>query len=326
MPKLMRSPPLNRSQSMSDMDEACAGSSTGLVLEDINVTQRDSKRRRLSDTPKEYEQEDFRTIIREELRNMLHSLQSQQNTRLDALEQRITEIKTQDTEMSKINPTLIEIKKTTSSIESTVSFLASQNEEFKKKIELLEQQNKKDKEYILTLEQRIEDIQREERKTNVEIKNVPKLAEETSETLLGLVTSLAKTVGCKVDEGHIKDIYRIKGKKGTNANTPIVVEISSTILKTNLMNMCKAFNRKSKQKLCAKHLGLRSNEDTPIYVSEQLTTKGARLYFLARELAKSKTFKYCWTAYGRVYLRKHDASPIITVRSEAQINSLLQKA
>ncbi|KAL0860466.1 hypothetical protein ABMA27_009847 [Loxostege sticticalis] len=309
MPKLMRSPPLNRSQSMSDMDEACAGSSTGLVLEDINVTQRDSKRRRLSDTPKEYEQEDFRTIIREELRNMLHSLQSQQNTRLDALEQRITEIKTQDTEMSKINPTLIEIKKTTSSIESTVSRT--------KNI------------CILTLEQRIEDIQREERKTNVEIKNVPKLAEETSETLLGLVTSLAKTVGCKVDEGHIKDIYRIKGKKVSiylNANTPIVVEISSTILKTNLMNMCKAFNRKSKQKLCAKHLGLRSNEDTPIYVSEQLTTKGARLYFLARELAKSKTFKYCWTAYGRVYLRKHDASPIITVRSEAQINSLLQKA
>ncbi|KAL0894351.1 hypothetical protein ABMA27_012977 [Loxostege sticticalis] len=325
MPKIPRSPPaaaLNKSQSASESDIARA---TSMAFEDVNVTQRDSKRRRLSDTEKESEREDFRNIIREELHVMLQSLQSQQNTRLDALEKHFTEIKAQECEIKKINPTLLELKNTNANIDSTISFLASQNEDLKKRLEQMEAESRKDKEHIGVLEQRIEDLQREGRKANLEIKNVPKLTDETRQTLIGMVTKLSETVGYKLNEGHITDIYRVKGKKGATADTPIVVETSSAIIKTELLTRCKAYNRRTKEKLCAKHLGLKKNEDTPIFVSEQLTAKAARLFFLARELVKNNTYKYCWTAYGRIYLRENDTSPVITVRAEAQISSLMLK-
>ncbi|CAH0407183.1 unnamed protein product [Chilo suppressalis] len=322
MPNLARSPPLNKSHSMSDSDVA---KSSNPLLDESKIMQRDSKRRRLSDTVTEIEHDNIRTIIREELRDMLCSLQTQQNTRLDAFEQHFSEIKGQEGDIKKINALLLEIKNTNISIEGTMSFLASQNDDLKNKLEHLEMQNKKNIEHITILEEKLEDIQREKRKANIEIKNVPKMTEETRETLVEMVTNLSKTLGCKLDEGHITDIYRLKAKRGTNGNSPIIVETSSSMLKTELLTLCKAFNRKTKPKLCAKHLGLKKSEDTPIFVSEHLTIKGTRLFFLARELAKTNTFKYCWTAYGRVYLREHDTSPIITVKSESQINGLMQK-
>ncbi|CAK1598136.1 unnamed protein product [Parnassius mnemosyne] len=85
----------------------------------------------------------------------------------------------------------------------------------------------------------------------------------------------------------------------------------------------KSFNIKHKCKLCAKHLGFKTQEDTPIFLSEHLTPKGARLHFLARDLAKSKNYKFCWTAYGKVYVRENENSPIIMIRNESQVHQLL---
>ncbi|XP_028172315.1 myosin-2 heavy chain-like [Ostrinia furnacalis] len=308
MPNLMRSPLLNKSHSMSETDLANVDLRDCDFSFEENVTQRDCKRPRLADTATESKKTDIRTIIREELSDVLQSLQSQQILRLDTLEQHI-----------------LDIKNTNTNIETTISFLASQNDELKRKIENLESQNKKDKEQITILEQKLEDIQREGRKKNFEIKNAPRQNDETRETLIDMVKTLSKTVGCKLDERDITDVYRIKGKKGAKSDSPIIVETSSAILKTELLTMCKAFNRRTKQKLCAKHLGCKSNGDTPVFVSEQLTIKGARLFFLARDLARTNNYKYCWTAFGRVYLREHDTSPVITVTNEAQINSLMQK-
>lgn len=100
------------------------------------------------------------------------------------------------------------------------------------------------------------------------------------------------------------------------------METASTLIKTQTLKLCKSFNTTNKNRLCAKHLGHRVSTDTPIFVSEQLTAKGARLHFLGRDLVKAGKFKFCWTAYGRVYLRKSENSPIITIKSEAQVQQL----
>lgn len=75
-------------------------------------------------------------------------------------------------------------------------------------------------------------------------------------------------------------------------------------------------------KLSAKHLGIKEDGDSPIYVSEQLTPKAARLHYLARDLTRSQDYKYCWTSFGKVYVRKDDKTPVIPITSEAQIHNL----
>lgn len=229
----------------------------------------------------------------------------------------------QEKELKKI---LTEIQLSNSNIQSSVEHLISQNEEFKKKIEFLEQQRKEDKKYITILEDKIEDLQIATRKTNFEMKNVPRKQSETKEDLIEMVMCLSKNIGCNINETDIKDIYRVKSKKEGAKNTPIVVETSSTTTKTNIIKSSKNFNIRHKTKLRALHLGHKTHEDTPIYIAEQLTAKGSRLHFLARDLVKSKKFKFCWTAYGKVYVRKEESSPIIQIRAEAQVQHLLQSA
>lgn len=221
------------------------------------------------------------------------------------------------------NPTLKDIQATNRNIELSMTFLTEQNKELKEKIELLESQRREDSEYIAILENKIEDMQMSARKPNLELKNVPRKDNETKEDLIEMVLCLSKTVGSDLVKRDIKDIYRVHGKKGGTPNTPIIVETSSTIVKTDILKLCKAFNIKHKAKLCAKHAGLRIHEDTPIFVSENLTSKGSRLYFLARDLVKSKKFKFCWTAYGKVYVRKEENSPVIIIKSESQCQGLM---
>lgn len=220
--------------------------------------------------------------------------------------------------------TLKEIQQSNANIETAIAFITDQNEEYRKKIEELEVQTKKDRERITFLENKVEDLQRGSRKTSIEIKNVPKSSNETQEDLLNMMTCLSKNLDCKIVDSDIRDIYRVNGKSQLK-NSPIIVETCSTITRTNILRMCKAYNTKRKEKLCAKHLGFTKNEDTPIFVSEQLTAKGARLHFLARDLAKSKSYKFCWTAFGRVYVRRNETSPKIRIDNEAQVHSLLQE-
>ncbi|KAJ8704230.1 hypothetical protein PYW08_012954 [Mythimna loreyi] len=226
--------------------------------------------------------------------------------------------------IQEITSTLKEIQQTNLNIENTVTHLMSQNQVLENKISLLEKQSKEDKKYIKLLENKVEEMETGSRKANFVIKNVPKLAGETKEELIGLVMTLSKGLDCLLTKSDIKDIYRVRGKNDSQ-NTPIVVETGSTLIKNEILKKGKSFNKKQKSKLCCKHLGFKSQEDTPVFLSEHLTAKGSRLYFLARDLIKSGEYKYCWTAYGKVYIRKDDHAAIITIRSEEQIHQLIVK-
>lgn len=287
-------------KSVSDSNVNLVGRNSPETTPPSFVSQRHTKRKRYGDLPEEMD------IFREEMLKI---------------------IKAQNAQLAKISSTLVEIQQTNRNIENSVAFLASQNEELTKRMENLELQSSKDKEYIVLLEEKVEDLQRSSRKTNIEIKNMPRTQKETKENLINMMNKLGKTINCEINKEDIRDIYRIPGKKNDkNENSPIVVEISSTMLKTDILKMTKVFNIKYREKLRAKHLGATTKEETPIFVSEQLTARGARLFFLARDLAKSKNYRFCWTSYGRVYLRKEENSPIILIKNETQVQHLMSSS
>lgn len=234
-----------------------------------------------------------------------------------------TFITSQREEMQQLHQAMKEIQDTNKNIEMTLSCVAAQNEEMKVKISNLEERSRQDREYIVFLEDKLDNLQLASRKTNFEIKGVPRKESETKEDLTNMVIALSETIDCKMTKTDIKDVYRVKSKKKDQINTPIVVETGSVLLKTDILKMAKSFNIRNKTKLCVKHLGLKSNPDAPIFLSENLTQRASRLYFLARDLAKSKGYKFVWTSYGRVYVRKADQSPIIMIKSEEQVHKLL---
>ncbi|KAG7296506.1 hypothetical protein JYU34_020280 [Plutella xylostella] len=85
------------------------------------------------------------------------------------------------------------------------------------------------------------------RKASFEIKNVPKVKNETKQDLIEMVTTLSNNIGCTLSRNDVKDIYRVRGKKEGMSNTPIIVETSSTLLKNDILTMSKTFNAKTRQ-------------------------------------------------------------------------------
>lgn len=226
-------------------------------------------------------------------------------------------------EIADIKAAISDIQQTNLNIATSVASLTAQNEDLKNQITFLEQNLKEERQYIVLLESRMEDMQMTLRKTNFEIKNVPKKPNESKQDLVEMVTCLAESLTCPIARSEIKDIYRVRGNKPDQKNTPIVVETTSALIKADILKRGKLYNAQTKYKLTAKQLGFKTQEDTPVFLSEHLTAKGSRLHYLARDLAKSKGYRFCWTNYGKVYVRKNEQSPIILIRSEEQVHHLL---
>lgn len=225
-------------------------------------------------------------------------------------------------EIQQMTTALKQLQQSNLNIENSITYLTAQNEDLKIKINQLEHQSKEDKKHITVLENKVEDLLMGSRKANFVIKNVPRRNSENKEDLLEMIMCLSSNLNINITKCDVKDIYRVRGKNSSQQNTPIIVETGSTLLRTEILKLGKAFNIKNKTKLCCKHLGYKTLEDTPIFISEHLTPKGSRLHFLARDLTKAGAFKFCWTAYGKVYLKKDEASPTITVNSEEQLHQL----
>lgn len=240
--------------------------------------------------------------------------------RSELLEVYKTSLSQHQEQMNALYPILKAIQESHSKIEATLAFVCQQNDDFKTQIVRLENELKKKEEHITLLEDKMEDLTRTSRGKYIEIKNIAMDSKEPKENLIKMVEDLSKNLEINVDQNEVSDIFKVKSN--TDRKT-IIVEFKSTMTKDLFIKKAKAFNKKNpSNKLSAKHLGLRKNPDEPIYISEHLTLKAARLYFLARDLKRSKKFKYCWTSFGRIYLRKDDDAQIIWIRNEDQIVKL----
>ncbi|CAK1599750.1 unnamed protein product [Parnassius mnemosyne] len=123
----------------------------------------------------------------------------------------------------------------------------------------------------------------------------------------------------KKKEPTNKDVFRLNSKTG---KTTIVTEFTSVIVKNSVIQAAKTFNKQHPdQRLNSAMIGFKE-QVRPIYVSEALTNKGRRLFFLARSYAKTEGYKFCWTSHGKVYLRKTAESPHIEVKDETQLLDL----
>lgn len=223
---------------------------------------------------------------------------------------------------STLESTLTDIKKSHGELEKSMEFLSTRYEEFVTNIDSINTKFKNYQQQIVSLENQIEELQRINRCNSIELRNVPVQNSETKETLSSLVINLAKVTGMDMSTNDIRDIYRIPGKSEKPGQRPIIVGFSSIIFKEKILKSTKSFNVQNKtSKLNASHLGFKNNA-SPIFVSEHLTSKANRLYFLARDLKASGICEYCWTANGKVYVRKTHGAQAIYIKNEESVSSL----
>ncbi|CAB3223538.1 unnamed protein product [Arctia plantaginis] len=158
--------------------------------------------------------------------------------------------------------------------------------------------------YIKILENKIENIERARCSAKLEVRNIPKLQNETKTVLSKVIREIGRTLSLEVQMAVVKDIYRGISKPGSTQ--PVIVELNSTTLKDSFLKSLKEYNMKNdKTKLNTAHLQIFGPSNT-IYINESLTNRAKRLYYLAREYAKSNEYAFCWSSYVKIYLRKKE--------------------
>lgn len=245
------------------------------------------------------------TELRTEMRGLFSSLS-------DVVEKRFTEIKQQNAEMS-----------------TSLQFMSDKYDALLEKLHNLEQDRLRDRKYIAQLEEKIETFERKIRSTGLEIRNVPKTVQEgnkfeTKEEMYIIAKHLAKTIDIPLLDSDIKDVYRVNSSK--SADKPIIIELNSVIKKEYILRAVKTFNKSKgiNEKLNTNHLNV-PGPIKPIFVSETLTAKTQRLFYMTREFARENKYAYCWTSRGQVYLRKNDGQPLLRIECEDDLVKLVEK-
>lgn len=226
----------------------------------------------------------------------------------------------QNNNYKELKASLVELTRQNSEFKDSVTFMSQQYDDMVKRMNDCDAERKNNLLYIHSLEDRIENLEKNLRSSSVEIRNVPQKKVETNADLQGLVQSIGNSVKLPIHPSDIRDVFRTPTK--SEATKPIIVDFTSVILKQKLLESVKKFNTENKDdKLNSQTLNI-DGPKKPIFVSENLTPAMRKLFFQAREFAKEKKFKFCWAAYGKIYLRQTEDCPTLRVESEAHLTKL----
>lgn len=227
----------------------------------------------------------------------------------------------QDKKLSKIQESINDIRTQNAEIFKNIEFLSQEHDEFKNRLDKFEAERKEHLCYISTLENKIDALERKSINTCVELRNISKLKQnETRYDLQDIISLLGSKLSLNIQPSDIKDIYRSYTKSETHK--PIVVEFTSALMKESLISNFKKFNKlNTGRRFCTTNIDI-VGPARPIYLSELLTRKSKRIFFLARDFAKTHEYSFCWTARGQIYLRKKEGAPQIRVVSEEDLSKL----
>ncbi|CAG9790318.1 unnamed protein product [Diatraea saccharalis] len=226
-------------------------------------------------------------------------------------------METLKTQQDILQDSVNDIQKQNNDIRESMEFISRHYEEIKDRLTRMESERKVHLAYIQSLETKVETLARVQKQATVEIRNIPVKKGESKTDLLNIVKKIGDAVSVKVEENHIRDVFRMNTKKG---DRPVLVDFSTVILRDKILASVKDYNRKNKEnKLHTGQLEMVSQVQ-PIFIGESLTQAARRICFLARELGKKNGYAYCWTAHGRVFLRKKEGSPARLISRETDLD------
>lgn len=229
-------------------------------------------------------------------------------------------ITSQDTKLDAIMEFMRDMKSQINGVQDSLEFMSHKYEEILGRLHSLEQERKEEKKYIQTLEKKIEYLEKNNRITDIEIKNIPANSAENKIDLLNILKKTGEVLSVQIEQRDVRNIYRVS--TAVPSNKPIIVEFNDILKKDEVMKSVKAFNKRHpSNKLNTSHLSLHGPQK-PVFITESLTFKTKKLYAMARDFAKTRTYKYCWTSRGAVYLRLKEGDPAVRINDEEDLVNL----
>lgn len=222
----------------------------------------------------------------------------------------------QDQKMEKIYSAIEEIKIQNNDIRASVEFLSLKYDTLLEEIHDVKAECKDNQSYIKALEEKVDKLEKNTRSTCIEIKNIPIKTPESKDCLLKCLRDLGEILNVPIQSHEVKDIYRIGSKDPKNKT--IIVDFTSALMKEKIIRSYKKFN-KEHSKLSTENLKI-GGPAKPIFISENLTAKMKRIFYVAREFAKSNEYRYCWSSNGKIFIREKEGAVLHMIKEESDLN------
>jgi hypothetical protein len=243
--------------------------------------------------------------LRNEIKMMMDSLKEDRNTQNTKFHEAIEELRSQNMQIIKTNANIEKILEHTTSLydnlQNKVDKISIEHNEAILKIEQLENQ--------------MEDMQRAQRITTLEVRNI---GETDHGNLSNIMSKIHSALQIPFAPEYIKNIKQISNGQ----NKLIIVEYQTTQHSKSVLKALKAYNIMHKEdKFNTLNLDI-AGEKKLVYISESLSPAARKLYYFARDLRKNYGYKYCWTGQGKVFVKKTDNSATIWIKTPKQIEDL----
>lgn len=225
-----------------------------------------------------------------------------------------------DHKYESINTALTTIMTQNLEIQKSVETLTCQHEHLLTKINNLEQENSTYKKRLSYLETKLDLLEKSSYSTTIEIRNLPKQIQETKTYFTDTIKTLGSTLGLEtpIQNSEIRNIFRSKSEA-------IVVDFTTTLRKESLISKFRQYNKTRRE---SKEAPLNSQQikipgaSHTIYISEYLTSKARRIFYMARESVKNKKLAAAWTSYGKVFAKKDEGSTPVRIDEESDLCKL----
>lgn len=185
--------------------------------------------------------------------------------------------------------------------------LVVSNKKLQGQVDTISQTNTKLVEEHKNIQLRLSKMEQSQLDDECEINGFP---ETPNENISDIAIQISNVLKCPIAKTDISKIYRTKKAKTDNKArySSIVVKFTSSETRDKLLA-----SRKAHGKLSYCQLGLQGNHE--VHINERLTYHNRNLLWLTRNAALALKYRYVWTKYGVVYMRKNEGSPILRILS-----------
>ncbi|XP_072945528.1 uncharacterized protein [Epargyreus clarus] len=274
--------------------------------EDSNVTVR---RNRSVDS--HLTQEKFKEILKKELMTEIEvmfekTLSRMVSNQLKDINSRFVELQES---MTYISGQYEDLKKHLDSTKSDMQCLKDENNCLKDELNHLTTR-------VKTLEDNNMKQQQWARLQNIEICGIP---EDKDENTLTVVQKISKHIGVPIEPSEVEFAHRVQPRRATSTvrARPIVARLKHRFIKDKIM----AAARKHRN-LNASDVGI-GCITSKIFINEHLTKENKILLSQCKQKVKELNFKFIWTKNCRIFVRKNEASPPISISSTADIAKIV---
>lgn len=188
-------------------------------------------------------------------------------------------------------------------------------DEYTKKVDDLQSENVNLKRRIFELEDKIDDMEQYSRRNCLELQGIP---EEDGESVLNIVKDVGRALEMDITDSMVDTCHRLGQKKNSKGPRGIIVKFVRRLDKEELLKK----RRDKKRDFSTRHLNLTTPTDNPVFVNESLSPTRRWLLGQARQLKKDRGYKYIWLRNGNILLRKEEGSPVIGIKTQADLKQL----